>query len=229
MAGFARRFLASLLLGCAVGALPPAGHAGAPDTRSALESDPTGWRNIAPNEKLEGWTRLPVPAGGQLGRAQWHVDPAAGTLICDGDGGHDWLRYDRELANFIVHVEWRFFPVEGKSGYNSGIYVRNSADGRIWHQAQVGSANDGFLFGDSPMGGEVKRFRTSRNVRPTPVRPAGEWNTYELTCVGPTIRLWINGRETAELTGCEVLRGYFGLEGEGWKIAFRNIRLKELP
>ena len=52
---------------------------------------------------------------------------------------------------------------------------------------------------------------------------AGEWNSYEITCRGKTMTLWVNGGVTNEWTACEVPRGYVGLEGEGWKIEFRPV------
>ena len=42
-------------------------------TPSALETNPQGWTNIMPPADLKGWSRVPVPPGGKLGRAQWHV------------------------------------------------------------------------------------------------------------------------------------------------------------
>jgi len=216
-------------LGTAAGGLMLGARASAAaETKSALESNPAGWKDIMPGAKLEGWTRLPVPASGALGAAQWRIDPGTGRLVCEGDGGHDWLRCDREVGDFIYHVEWRYEPVEGKSGYNSGVYVRNSADGKVWHQAQVGSRFGGYFFGESPVNGELKRVNLRDDLKEQRVKPAGEWNTYEITGKGNTLSLWVNGAVTSEWTGCEALRGFVGLEGEGWKIEFRNLKLKEL-
>lgn len=196
--------------------------------QSALEADRKGWVDITPNARLEGWTRLPVPSTGTLGKAQWKVDPQTGYLVCEGDGGHDWLRYDRELTDFILHVEWRYTPVEGKSGYNSGVYVRNSPDGKVWHQAQVGSGSGGYLFGATLVGPELKRFNLSSELKDQRVKPAGEWNTYEITCKGRTLSLWVNGAVIQHWMDCQVPRGFLGLEGEGWRIEFRNLKLKQL-
>ncbi|HEX8203861.1 MAG TPA: family 16 glycoside hydrolase, partial [Isosphaeraceae bacterium] len=138
----------------ALGLTPTRVPAEAPraETPSALDRDPEGWVDLlaGAGPELKGWTRGPMPAGGTLRAAsQWSIDPATHLLVCQGDGGHEWLRWDGELDDFIYHVEWRFTPVEGKTGYNSGIYARNSADGRVWHQAQTGDATGGFLFGDT--------------------------------------------------------------------------------
>src|SRR5512138_3163193 len=92
-------------------------------TPSALETDPQGWQDILPPASLAGWYRVPVPPNGKLGRAQWHLDAAGQTLICDGDGGHDMLLTDREYGDAIFHLEFRYEKVEGKTGYNSGAYV----------------------------------------------------------------------------------------------------------
>src|SRR5262245_53659581 len=84
----------------------------AESAQSALQRGPTGWLDIQPAQDLKGWTRLAIPPTNQLGRDQWHVD-AQGLLVCDGDGGHEMLRYDRELGDCIFHVEFRFIPVTG--------------------------------------------------------------------------------------------------------------------
>jgi len=61
------------------------------------------------------------------------------------------------------------------------------------------------------------------------VRPAGLWNTYELTAQGDRLTLWVNGAITSELSGLQVRRGHVGLEAELHHIEFRNLMLKELP
>jgi len=156
------------------------------------------------------------------------LDSQSGKVVCEGNGGHDWLRYDRELKDFILHVEWRFAPIEGGKGYNSGVFVRNSSDGKVWHQAQVGGGSGGFLFGDTPVNGEVKRVNLRASSISDRVKPAGEWNTYEITCRGSHLTLWTNGIVTSEMPNCEVLQGYVGLEAEGYRIEFRNLKMKEL-
>jgi hypothetical protein len=187
----------------------------------------TDWENITPDPSFIGWTRLPLPPEKPLEAAsQWRVE--GGTVICEGNGPHEWLRFDRELGDFIFQVEWRFTRLPGEPRYNSGIFVRNSADGKIWHQGQTGGASGGFLFADTLVNGAVTRVNLRERMKEQRVKPAGEWNAYELRCEGRKITLSVNGAVTSEFTECELPRGYLGLEAEGFRIEFRNLRIKPL-
>jgi hypothetical protein len=222
-----RGIYAFLLLG-AVAVL--SGTSDAPQ-KSALETDPKGWMDMLAEagSGLDGWTRAPIPANKKLGEtSQWSLDASSGHLICRGDGGHEWLRFDQVLTDFVFHVEWRFTPGAGKKGYNSGIYVRNSTDAKIWHQAQCGDASGGFLFGETFSMYASKPFNLAKEVTEQRVKPAGEWNTYEITCKGRSVTLWVNGKVTNTWQGCQVPRGYVGLEAEGFPIEFRNVKVKLL-
>ena len=214
---------------CALGPSLSLRAADASATPSALESDAQGWIDILPAADLAGWSRVPVPPGGKLGRQQWHVDADAKMLICDGDGGHDMLLCDRDFGDAIFHFEFRYTKVDGKTGYNSGAYVRNSPDGAIWHQAQFGDGKDGFLFGQTPAPeGKKKSFNVKSQVKDGRVKPAGEWNTMEITARGPKLTLWVNGAVTCEFADCGAPKGRLGVEGEGYRIEFRKLKVKEL-
>jgi hypothetical protein len=212
-----------------IAGIPCAVSASGEDTRSKLETAPAGWVDILPPADLKGWYRTPVPPTGQLGREQWHVDPERKLLICDGDGGHDMLLYDKEIGDAVFHVEFCYTRIAGKAGYNSGVYVRNSRDGAIWHQAQIGDASGGYLFGETPGAGKQKKFFSlDKLVKDQRVKPAGEWNTLEITARGKVLTLWVNGAVTCQFEDCGQEKGYLGVEGEGYRIEFRNLKVKEL-
>jgi hypothetical protein len=219
--------LASLATMLAVAAASPV-----PGTPSELERDPTGWVDLlaGAGPELKGWTRGPIPPNGKLReKTQWTLSADGKTLTCEGDGGHEWLRWDKEQGDFHYHVEWKFTPVtSGKKAYNSGVYVRNSGDGRVWHQAQVGPGPSAWLFGETFADGSLKRVDFSKQTLDKRVRPAGEWNFFELTCRGKEVTLWVNGEVVNAWNDCEVARGYVGLEAEGYRIEFRNVKLKPL-
>jgi len=193
-----------------------------------LSADPSGWVDLMPHKSLKGWTRVAIPPDKALDPAnQWTLDTEHGVIVCAGDHGHEWLRYDHEFANFLLHVEWRFEKREGLKGYNSGVFVRNDLTGKVWHQAQVGA--QAYIFGQTLMQGQLTKTTKSPSLGVDPLHPIGEWNTYEVRCDGPKITLWVNGILTGEFAAPEVPKGYFGLEAEGYHIEFRNIQLKKLP
>jgi hypothetical protein len=181
-----------------------------------------------PDASFKGWTRIAIPPDKPVDAVtQWKVDADRKLLICEGNRGHEWLRYDRELGDFILHVEWRFPVIEGGKGYNSGVFVRNDEKGVIWHQAQTGGASGGFLFGNTPVNGTPQRFNLSKEIKENRVKAAGEWNTYDIRCEGKKITLTVNGAVMSEFaSGTE--KGYIGFEAEGYLIEFRNIRVKPL-
>jgi hypothetical protein len=199
-------------------------------TNQPLASNTSEWIDILPDESLKGWTRVAIPPDKALDPvSQWKLDKARRTIICEGDRGHEWLRYDRELTDLIFHVEWRFTKREGLKGYNSGVFIRNSTDGRVWHQAQVGAGNDGYLFGQTLVDGKLTDIKFGPKPKVNRIKPPGEWNIYEIRCQGPRITLSVNGEVSSEFTVPEVLKGYLGLEAEGFRIEFRNLKLKLLP
>jgi hypothetical protein len=216
--------------------------AGAPrEEKSALEADRRGWKDILPDGKLTGWARVaPISTSG----VKSAVDPQlkvwtvkAGVLECRGDlppapegskgGSHEMLRYEKELGDYIFHVEWRFMDPR-RTGWNAGIYARVNRAADVWHQAQVGGGPGSFWFGDTPdASGKIVRRKVEALAQR--VRPAGEWNTYEITSRGDRLTLWVNGAVASELTGLHIQRGHLGLEAELHHIQFRNLKLKELP
>jgi hypothetical protein len=42
------------------------------------------------------------------------------------------------------------------------------------------------------------------------------------------LTLWVNGTVTCQFADCGLEQGRVGLEGEGYRIEFRNLRVKEL-
>ena len=97
----------------------------------------------------------------------------------------------------------------------------------VWHQAQTGPGGE-YLFGNTLVGGTAQRVDLRDAMREHRVKTAGEWNTYEIRAVGRTVSLWVNGAVTSEFPDCEVPRGHIGLEAEGYRIEFRNLKVKRL-
>ncbi len=61
------------------------------------------------------------------------------------------------------------------------------------------------------------------------VRKHNEWNHYYIRAINGEVRLWVNGEEVSGGNECKPATGYLALEAEGAAVAFRNIRIRELP
>ena len=185
--------------------------------------------NLLPDESLKGWTRIPIPpTDGLKPKLQWRVDTAEKTLICTGDGQHEWLRSDQIFGDYLLEVDFRFAPKGAEVKYNSGIGIRLSPAGELWTQAQTGPTG-GFLFGVNLVEGALQRFNLMKEMKENRIKPAGEWNHYEIHVQGDRISLSVNGALVSEIPGIALRKGYLGFEGEGHEIAFRNIKLTPLP
>ncbi|MDR3751288.1 MAG: DUF1080 domain-containing protein [Terracidiphilus sp.] len=184
--------------------------------------------NLFPANYQEQWTRIAIPPTHPVTSIpQWHIDAAKRTILCDGNGGHDWLRFGKELHNFTFHVQWRFTKLPGTPKYNSGVFFLNDEDGTVWHQAQT-SPGGGYIFGATPLDGKMTKFNLSKEMTENRIKPAGKWNTYDIRCVSHTCTLAVNGAVVNTLH-VDVEKGYIGLESEGYRIEFKNFKVQELP
>jgi hypothetical protein len=57
----------------------------------------------------------------------------------------------------------------------------------------------------------------------------GQWNHYEIHCIGGDVVLMVNGKVVNTASDCAEVPGPICLQSEGTPIQFRNIRIHELP
>ena len=200
-------------------------------------------------ESLTNWK---IPDGDN---GHWKV--ADGIIDYDGKSeaeGDKNLWTEKEFANFILKVDWRFprEPVEEEVPIvlPDGSYALN--EDSTQKTVKVLDAGDSgiYLRGNSksqiniwcwPIGsGEIWGYRTDRNMPPevrraaTPMfnadNPAGRWNRFEITAVGEKVTVAVNGQTVireARLPGLPE-RGPIALQHHGDHVQFANIYIKEL-
>ena len=204
------------------------------ESRSALESEPSGWVDLFPGKDFKGWKRIPLDPGAPLvQKAVWSHSEDGTRLRCDARGGvKELLIHEEERSDGIFHVEWRWGKDQGeKPNYNGGIYLRSSEDARTWIQAQVARGPKPPVVGDFIgmllENGKPKRTDLAQKG-PSREAPLGEWNTYEITCKGKTITLWVNGGVTCVWEDFPILKGHLGLQAEFADYEFRSVKWKKL-
>src|SRR6478736_1823381 len=139
-------------------------------------------------------------------------------------------------ANFRLHAEWRW---PGKPG-NGGVLVHISSGpkDRAWplcYQIQLKNQAVGDLL---PMAGATfTEPLTSAPGAATPLKahtapdsekPAGEWNSCDITCRGDTIEVVVNGVAQNRVTGCSLTKGTVGFQFEGAPFELRDVTLAAL-
>jgi len=165
-----------------------------------------------------------------------------GAIVCKkGKGGHPY--YDRKLRDFAVRLEFKL-PSAG----NNGLAIRYPGKGDPAYDAMCelqvlaedyekvkGKLDPRQLHGSAyGMVGAQGGFQ----------RPIGEWNFQEVTVVGSTLKVELNGfvildADLAKVDPASVMgkkkhpglgltEGYFGFAGHNDAAAFRNIEIKEL-
>lgn len=195
-------------------------------------------QNLFNGKSLEGWRYY--LADHTVGLEDvWSVRD--GVLVCKGEP-MGYLYTKKAYRNFKLRLEWRW---AGEKGGNSGVLMRIQGAPRPLprcHEAQLQSGKAGEIFGlqGLPVRGPEDRFRTIKNhelggdilavgrLVTDAEKPAGEWNTYQITVNGPKISVSINGKLVNEATDAEVVAGPIGLQSEGGEVHFRNIVLTPL-
>ena len=163
-----------------------------------------------------------------------------GTIVCPRDGGGN-LYTEKEYANFIFRFEFRTEP-----GANNGVGIRAPYEGDA---AYVGMEIQILDDGHELYKGKIRSEQHHGSIydvfpaRTGYLKPAGEWNSEEITADGRRIRVVLNGviivdadldlvREPAVLKrhpGLANTSGHIGFLGHGSLVEFRNIRIKTLP
>jgi hypothetical protein len=167
------------------------------------------------------------------------VDPKTVWSVSDGvlrlaGKPSGYLRTIKTYANYHLHVEWRW-PANAVPKTNSGVFVHVRNADKIWPsgiECQLQATNAGQLVGTDtliPGAPFIRNKYRSERKQPSSERPFGEWNAYDIDCVGATIEVSVNGVRQNRAEGIGATSGSIGLQMEGYPVDFRNVWLEPLP
>jgi hypothetical protein len=172
-----------------------------------------------------------VPEGKHTNNGEPIWTLADGVLHCAGSG-YGFLRYDHKLGDFVWKLEYRM-----TKGCNSGLGIRHakytgggSRPSTSGYELQI--LDDA---GKNPAThGSMSLYRYVAPSENTTL-PAGEWNTVEITCQGPHIRVVQNGKVVHDFDQTEIEKlknkpteGYISVQNHNKTIEYRNVLVKEL-
>jgi hypothetical protein len=188
--------------------------------------DLDGWVVEGPTTYKEGDKDLPV----------WVARDRMITCMVNTHKSFGFLRYGKqEFGDFALHVEYRMAP-----RCNSGIGIRTVPfdPKRSTATRPSYAAYEIQILDDA--GKKANKHGTAslyRYVAPevNAVKPAEEWNVIDVECVGPRIRITLNGKKVLDVDQSTIpeiknkpLKGYVCLQNHGGRIDFRNLRIREI-
>ncbi len=148
-------------------------------------------------DNLDGWK--------QAGPGSFKMENGVAT----GHGGMGLLWYaPKKFKNFTLRVQFKAQDPK----WNSGVFVRFPDPGndpwvavREGHELQIGN-------GDKPDTHTTGAVYDTQAASHIPTKPAGEWNDYEVTCVGSWYAVSVNGEIVNIYQSKRGLEGYVGLQ-----------------
>ncbi|MDO5566822.1 MAG: DUF1080 domain-containing protein, partial [Planctomycetia bacterium] len=189
-----------------------------------------GFVSLFNGKDLTGWTV-------QSGEATYSVQDGAIVGLCKpGTKRNTFLVYKQEYGNFILKLDFKAI-VSGNSGVQFRSHLRDEGKFQrlFGYQCEIdpsAKCETGRIYDEGRRGFQHKLIWLDRNT-PETLKPAqetykaGDWNSLEIQCVGPSIRTWLNGVPVSNIFDYYDLSGLIGLQihaGKQGSIAWRNIR-----
>jgi len=164
-------------------------------------------------------------------------------LSCVGSGG-GWLRTARMYSDFVLRLDYRI-PKDG----NSGVGLRFPPTGDPAHEGmEIQILDDpAEVYKNIIPAQHTGSIYYQAEAKQGAAKPAGEWNHYEITCLGPHVKVVLNGQVVTDAMidqykegkgGHKALSerpqvGYVGLQshesgGKFEPIDFRDLEIKDL-
>ena len=193
------------------------------------------WKSLLAKDGATAWRgyrQQTLPDGWQV------ID---GALTRTGRGG-DIITRD-QFTDFELILEYNLAP-----GANSGVFFRVTEDDPvIWHEAPEVQVIDNArtdLQPEQTAGANYDLHAPTRDA----TKPAGQWNELRILVHGNHVEHWVNGTKVIdyELASDDwkkrvqaskfkeyprfgtARRGHIGLQDHGDRVAYRNIRIREL-
>ena len=187
-----------------------------------------GFKPVFNGHNLDGW-QGPV--------ANYEVKE--GAIVCKPNNGGT-IYYHQNLSDFVVRLEFKL-----PAGGNNGLAIRYPGSGDTAYQGMCelqvldDSAEKYAKLDQRQYHGSAYGMVAAKRGHQKPV---GQWNEQEVTVVGSTIKVVLNGTTILDTDlrtvnqymansphpGKERYEGFFGFAGHGDPVAFRNIRIKAL-
>jgi hypothetical protein len=147
-----------------------------------------------------------------------------------------FLATRKEYATYRLHVEYRWSAKPGNGGVL--LHVASGPKDGVWPLSQQVQTKRGFMGDLLPMAGAsfAEPLTTAPGAYP-PIKahlaqdsekPAGEWNSIDITCRDGAIDVVVNGVPQNHVTRAAPASGRIGFQLEGAPYELRNVTIDPL-
>ncbi len=146
------------------------------------------WTVLFDGSNLDQWTMGPDRS--------WVVEDGVISLRREFDGQEhnlDYLWTKEQFGDFMLELEYRV-PERA----NSGVFLRTSDRKDPVYTGLELQVTNSFGQENLSRGGTVGSIYDLKAPTVNAAKPAGEWNTYRITCRGPMIIVEVNGQKVNE-------------------------------
>jgi len=182
------------------------------------------WQTLISGDDLSAWQQV----GGDA-RYEVHGDEIVGSTVADTP--NSFLVTRKSYSDFILEYETRL-----DAPTNSGMQIRsNVGDKGIvqGYQIEVDPTDRRFSGGIYDEKRRKWMYPLTRNEKGRDAFNNGDWNHFRVEAIGNSLRVWVNGIQTADMVDDLTAKGFFGLqvhsigdpEHAGIKVRWRNIRI----
>lgn len=212
-------------------------HGAKPTETPPVKVDPYAKKTGGKSKSKNKSAKQPIKLFNSWNLEGWSIQNNGRFSVEDGllkiAGGTGWLRSDKTYADFTLVMEFRF--LEPKA--NSGIFVRtgptSKRDENGWpdngYQIQCMDTLTGKPLATMlPYGAPPFEHKSDLDALKKAYKPAGEWQTYEITARGETLKVKLNGILVTTCTNIKNRSGHIGIQGEHGLLEFRKIELLPL-
>jgi hypothetical protein len=153
-----------------------------------------------------------------------------GEIVCSGTPV-GYMYPPKKYLNFTLRLEYRFEPYPGMESddqyYGNSGYLIFMKEHRVFpDMIEVQGMNLEIM--DIRASKRSTVYTVDMEARKRAVHPVGQWNTVEIVSKDGQVWNYLNGALVSQVTHHEYTDpGYIGLQSEGAKIYWRNIRIKE--
>ncbi len=196
---------------------------------TSLHAQESGWKMLFNGKDFTGWSQL-------NGKAEYKVENGVVVGTSVPDEPNSFMTTEETYGDFILELE-----VKVDSPLNSGIQFRSLSDpdyrnGRVHgYQAEIDPSPRAWSGGIYEEARRGWLYNLSDNSEGRKAFKNGEWNTYRIEAIGNSIKIWVNGVQTANLLDDMTSEGFIALQVHGVgkdankvgkQVRWRNIRIK---